>query len=214
MNIEMISVSQVEPVVSLSAYTYCASNSGDFMMDLEFKDVHLSYHHEQNDFRLYAYCEGNAVGHIDYSTFEGDVNVSFINSYILRKGIGTAMLKELQDKYPRTAIKFGYLTDEGNLLLDSLTWNVERNDLFDGLEKAKSRLRSRLNEIDTLWKRLDTINEHEKTETLALIESLCWNETSDALEKVELRLSREPESFRYIDTGSDQHKPTATAAKP
>lgn len=100
----------------------------------------------QTDLTLYAFDDDEYVGRIDYSVWRDEVAVQMIDvpDDKRRRGYGTAMVHELQAKYPDTEIKMGGLTDDGSKLLGSIPQQVTDNPVYQTkarrLEKVKALL--------------------------------------------------------------------------
>src|ERR1041385_6071438 len=104
----------------------------------------------QTDLTLYAFDDGEYVGHFDYSIWRDEVSVQMIEvpDDKRRRGYGTAMVHELQAKYPDTEINMGGLTDDGGKLLASIPQQVTDNPVY----QAKAR---RLEQVKALLARFD-----------------------------------------------------------
>jgi hypothetical protein len=90
------------------------------------------------DMTLNAYVNGVLAGHLDYSTFDDDVAVQmvFVEPDMRRKGVGSALLRELQRMYPGTEIDLGMLTDDGAKLIDATAFDeVPNGDIPEKLER-------------------------------------------------------------------------------
>jgi GNAT superfamily N-acetyltransferase len=93
---------------------------------LSFENIHLDYHHGQNDFRLLAKIDDDPVGGIDYSEFKGSLHISYIlvKPSRRRKGIATALVRELErlneTEFDGQPIRWGMMTPEGAALKESL----------------------------------------------------------------------------------------------
>lgn len=87
----------------------------------EFKTEMRDFHHGQSDQTLVATRNGNSVGKIDYSVFEGVPSIQMIevSEEFRRQGIATEMLKKLQSEFPDVEIDWGSLTEDGAKLYKS-----------------------------------------------------------------------------------------------
>jgi folate-dependent phosphoribosylglycinamide formyltransferase PurN len=65
---------------------------------------------------------GNFVGSVSFSTYENQIHINMINTKRSerRKGIATAMAKELQKEYPNFKIIWGMTTSFGSKFLEKL----------------------------------------------------------------------------------------------
>ena len=102
---------------------------------LTFKTDHRGAHSGQSDLTLRAYDDGEEVGHIDYSVYQGEPAVQMISvPNKRRRGYGTALVHQLQSEFPDTEISMGGLTDDGSALLASIPHDVIHNPEYE--EKA------------------------------------------------------------------------------
>lgn len=80
----------------------------------------------QKDFTLIAYDADTdnsiVLGYIDYSLFEGIVQVEYIKTHarFRRQGVASALVKELIRKYGKDKIEWGLTTDDGDKLFRAL----------------------------------------------------------------------------------------------
>ncbi len=86
-------------------------------------DVHGS-HHGQIDGSLYAmYDADHPIARLDYSIFEGEISVRFIETHesVRRQGMGTKLLEHLDKmaKEEGLTVNYGMSTPEGTGLLNS-----------------------------------------------------------------------------------------------
>ena len=91
--------------------------------------------------------DGNFVGSINFSTYGKKIHISMINTKgpERRKGVATAMAKELQKEYPDYEIIWGMTTSFGTKFLDKLPrtfksgqWRVNLKEIISPHEKAKT----------------------------------------------------------------------------
>jgi len=78
-------------------------------------------HHNQSDDSILAYVGDERVGYLDYSEYQGEVQIQMIevSRKFPRQGIATAMLQELDRLYPDIEIDTGMMTPEGSLLFEA-----------------------------------------------------------------------------------------------
>ena len=112
---------------------------------LTFKTDSRGYSHGQSDLTLRAYDNGEEVGHIDYSVYNGEPHVQMIAvPRKKRRGYATAMVHQLQSEFPDTEIDMGGLTDDGSALLASIPQdvihNAEYREKLQRLEQVKAEL--------------------------------------------------------------------------
>jgi len=96
------------------------------MLDLEFKNWHLdtiggpgAYEHK---YRMLAVLDGKNVGGIDYTVYQDEVHIDWIevSPHMRRKGIGRALVEALEDGWPGASINWGMTTPWGTALRESL----------------------------------------------------------------------------------------------
>lgn len=115
---------------------------------LKITDNSLGYQSGQMDMRLQAELDGKVVGYLDYTIYNDDVSIKYIEGSREHKGIGKELILKLQSMFPKTEIKLGMLTDKGSKLVKSI----------------KSKLyvdRARINKLKRLKKELEKLNKIE-----------------------------------------------------
>ena len=101
-------------------------------LDLSFVEETTGSHHGQTDNRLHACLDDLKVGRIDFVDFESALHIHFIitaEAY-RRQGIATAMMLELQRRYPHSPISPALTTSEGDKFFRSLTWRFVPNPVY------------------------------------------------------------------------------------
>jgi hypothetical protein len=112
---------------------------------LTFKTEHRGYHRGQSDLTLRAYDDGEEVGHIDYSIYQGEPAVQMISVPVKkRRGYATAMVHQLQSEFPDVEINMGGSTDDGSALLASIPQNVIHNREYRETEQRLEQVKARL----------------------------------------------------------------------
>lgn len=129
-------------------------------ISLEFKDENTGYSHGQSDNSLYAYNNGNEVGRLDYSEYEGSPAIKMLEvpKQYQRQGIGTALLKQLQKMNNGKEIDLGMLTDDGAALLKTVNRVFIPNKTF---EKLKIKLDKSNDEKERIMKDVNSGNRQE-----------------------------------------------------
>jgi hypothetical protein len=112
--------------------------------DLTFRREHQGSHHGQHDYRLLALLDGQVVADLEYVVYEAKPSIQMINVERKRNGIATAMLRHLQNMFPDTEIDWGFTTDEGTALYNSLTFRDVPNPVYAKLQAALERTRTKL----------------------------------------------------------------------
>ena len=116
---------------------------------IEFYDESIGYQSGQTDMRLNAKINGKTVGYLDYTIYNDEVSVKYIQGSKQHKGIGKALALKLQALFPKTEIEWGMLTGHGSRLMKSI----------------KSKLyvdRKRLNHIKALKKEYAKLKKLER----------------------------------------------------
>lgn len=92
----------------------------------------------QTNMTLYAELEGEVVGRIDYVEYQGGVTVQWIKvrDDMQRKGIATAMAKELQRQFPDTEVEWSAATNMGAEFIDALNREFQDNPDYGRLKAA------------------------------------------------------------------------------
>lgn len=98
------------------------------------------FHHGQMDRRIIAYIGDDPVGHLNYDEFEGVARITWVEAYAgyKRQGVGTALVKALEEKYSDGMVKWTMCTDEGWALRQSIEMRkcaVEADSLEDYLSR-------------------------------------------------------------------------------
>ncbi len=111
---------------------------------------HHGVRHGQHDMSILAFApDGSTVGTLDYSVFEGKPAVKMLDvaPKWRRRGVATAMLRDLQRQHPDAEIALGMLTGDGAALHARLPFeevpdeNVRRKlDLLAGLRRRLAEL--------------------------------------------------------------------------
>ena len=147
-------------------------------------------HSGQVDMVMSAVEDEEVVGGLTYSIFEDVPHVSFIEvpEEHRRRGIGTMMLRHLQEQYPETEIQFGYTTDMGAAFLEAATYTVE-NDRYASLQ---SEIAEHQTEIDRYVQIMDNggIISHQQGEDMDALEDEVW--------RLQQELQEEPVSRRFV----------------
>ena len=92
-----------------------------------FTDDHIDYHHGQNDFRAIMYDKSNnkPLAKVDYTIYQDEVNITFIESIEKGKGYGKILMIFLAKKYGYENLERTSLTQSG------ANMRAELDDLFN-----------------------------------------------------------------------------------
>ena len=112
---------------------------------LTFRTDTRGYRSGQSDLTLRAYDDGEEVGHIDYSVYNGEPHVQMIAVPTKkRRGYATAMVHQLQSEFSDTEINMGGLTDDGSALLGSIPQDVRHNPEYQEKEQRLAQVKAEL----------------------------------------------------------------------
>lgn len=78
---------------------------------VEIQEIYQDFSHGQHNMRATATTNDELVGFVDYSVFDGEVSINYIESK--RKGIGSELIRFLAKNYDYENILWGMLTDDG-----------------------------------------------------------------------------------------------------
>jgi hypothetical protein len=95
--------------------------------DYKFIDEHMNHHHGQDDLRVTMYDKnGNEpLAKVDYTIYQGEINITFIESIEKGKGYGKILMIYLAKKYGYENLERTSLTQSG------ANMRAELDDLFD-----------------------------------------------------------------------------------
>ena len=115
---------------------------------VEYHDEALDFYRGQANNRLKAFKNEKVVGWIDYSVFNDEIFINHIKVLEKRKGIGSNLLKKLQELYPENELQMGGMTEEGHELWKSLEKRTVENEEYAKLIKEKEELERRLKQLE------------------------------------------------------------------
>jgi 8-oxo-dGTP pyrophosphatase MutT (NUDIX family) len=171
---------------------------------LQFQDTNRGYHSDQSDQTLTALMNGKPVGYMEYSVYQDEPSVQWLEVFDKRKGYGTALLKELQRMYPNVEVDLGMLTDEGGKLIDSVKFNEQPSEYaakFDELEKLVQE-RDKLQQVADEYYARENHTEEEKQGFMRQMENM--NNIHDRIWELEQETSNKRRTKRYI-AAEQQH---------
>lgn len=165
---------------------------------------HLGAAYGQHDYEMRVTEGEECAGVLNFSEFEGVPHVNWIQvaDSHARRGIAATMIRNLQSRYPRTPIDFGYATSDGSAFIDSLAFRIEPNPAHAEAAETARRCRTLIEEFERSYERLKAASESERELMMASLDG--WNEVSDALDDAERILEQEPESLRFVIETDDQ----------
>jgi hypothetical protein len=156
---------------------------------LTFRHESLDSHGGQSFMVLYASdSSGAVVGKIDYIVYQDLISIGIIKTEKTeqRKGVATAMAKELQRQYPDSEIAWGMSTRPGEKFLKSLSRKFIPNEEYvkikqriDMLQKKKQRMQS----LYDKWHEMFNTEPSKANDLRAKMEALNepFNRTGDEL---------------------------------
>ena len=162
---------------------------------------HVTDHHGgQTDIQLVARNENGVAGYLDYSVWNGEVQIGMIHVHQRRSGIGTALVKELQRMYPTTEIDWGMTTSEGTQLYKSLEFETIPNNNVIRKMKELEALKAKNAEYEKLRAVWDASAKTEKDRQAFLTATADWNDLYDAIHDLERELDDQKSYRRLIKT--------------
>lgn len=108
--------------------------------------VHIDNRWDEDIFTLYAKINDETVGELNYGVYKNEPNVKMleIKENWRRMGIGTTLLKHLQKLYPNAEISLGFITNDGEKLLNTIKRkfipNIEYNKFSTKLIKIEREI--------------------------------------------------------------------------
>lgn len=166
---------------------------------------HLGSHSGQHDFAIVAKKDGRTLGRLDYALYREIPSVQGIEVVEKRLGIGTALVLSLQEHHPEAAIDFGYLSEEGSLLLASLDWAIVENLKYTEAAEQLAPLERRLTRLEE--KAAEVANADAATKAAFVQECADWNDVSDRVDELRRIMETVPPSFRFVKGGKSLKEP-------
>lgn len=149
---------------------------------LAFRNEVRDYIKGQMNCTLQALVAGKYAGHIDYSVWQDDVSIQMIEvPKLKRKGIATALLKELQRMYPETEINWGMMTDDGSKLYDRTNFTTIVNPEIQAKIEKLDAIKAEMKQIESQWETWGELPDDQKEAVRSEMEGLShrWNEMCD-----------------------------------
>lgn len=165
---------------------------------IAFTDETVTSTGTQDNNRMSITKNGEVVGTLDYSESRGGIKINMIDvpKEARRQGYATELVKELQRNYPKTEIEWGFLTDDGKALQDSLDFIVEENQEY-------AQTQQRLDDINQELIAFAELTDNAKTE--AQFEEVksrgeYINQLYDEKAQLEVQLQRGTRERRIVNT--------------
>jgi hypothetical protein len=156
------------------------------------------HHGGQTDIQLVARNENGVAGYLDYSVWNGQIQIGMIHVHQKRSGVGTALVKELQKMYPTTEIDWGMTTPEGTQLYKSLEFEDVPNASVIRKMKQLDALKTKNAEYEALGKTWEASDKTEKDRRAYLDATADWNDVYDAIHDLERELDGQKPYKRLI----------------
>lgn len=169
--------------------------------DLTFKIEVDDYHSRQMDCTLSALLGGKQVGKLNFAVFQDQPSIQMIrvDPEFARQGIGTAMVKKLQQAFPETEINWGTMTSDGAALRKSLKTNVKTDpEVAAKLERLKA-LKAKEEAFQVRWGELERDPDDQAVQDLVA----KWNDLNDAIYALERELEGVKTSTTLISESAD-----------
>lgn len=167
--------------------------------DYRLSDTVLDYRDGQFDKKMIAVRDGEQIGYIEYSEFDGLPAIKNIevlpNSR--RQGVASDMLYELQSLYPDKEIEFGMLTQEGAALEQSLQFEQINLPEYNKISKQLSEAEVELGAIRREAARLDGAPDEQRLEFYQK-HGDRWNELSDIVDDLSSQIKVIPKVKRIL----------------
>jgi hypothetical protein len=158
------------------------------------------HHGGQTDIQLVARTENGVAGYLDYSVWNGQVQIGMIHVHQKRSGVGTALVKALQKMYPTTEIDWGMTTPEGTQLYKSLEFeDIPNNSVIRKMKRLES-LKAKNAHYEELGKTWEASNKTEQDRRAYLDATADWNDLYDEMHDLERDLHGEKPYRRLIKT--------------
>lgn len=169
---------------------------------LVIKDEMRNFHHDQYDMTLTASMDGEVVGFIDYSVYRGVPQIQMIKVARQREGIGTALIQQLQRKYPDVEIDWGFTTPMGTEFKKALkTVKVDHPDIIEK-QKRLDDLKAKLKHYEKIvsdWQKAGS-DPAKRDEINAQVDD--WNDVADEVLRLEREIGNQKTHTTLVKTES------------
>lgn len=143
------------------------------MPNYTIKTDYTDSHDNQQDAILRAVDgDNNLLGSLSFSVYEGIPSVQMLDVFpaYQRKGIATALLKELQNQFPNETIELGMSSGEGSKLLKSINFKYTPNQEYSKLSQELNEVNKRIEELNMTyekWRLLSKEQQEKARESLS-----------------------------------------------
>lgn len=158
-------------------------------------DESVGAHNGQIDMRLQAVQDDLTVGVILYSIYQDTPyisNIEVLQDY-RRQGIGTKMIRYLQEQFPETEIEWGMTTDDGTVFKEAVTYSLPNED-YTAAQNRLNEINGQLEQNETDWN-AGVIFSVERDEE--------WNDSEDEKRELEEELSELKPQTTFVRLLSD-----------
>lgn len=163
-------------------------------INITFQEELESSHDNQLDIALHAIdSKGDIVGSIFYAIYDDNISINniVVEEDFRRLGIGTALMKNLQSRYPNNEINTGYRSERGDKLYQSLPKRIIPNKEYNILINKKDSLELEFNELqkqlNDFYNNPNLAQDAHKKEKYMQIGNR-WNDVSSQLDEINERL--------------------------
>lgn len=116
---------------------------------IKFVDSSVGMQSGQMDMRLEARINGKRVGYLDYSVYNDEVSIKFIEGSKQHKGVGKQLILKLQSLFPKTELNLGMSTTKGSAMLKQV-----KSKLY--VDRARLR---KIKKLEQEYKKLKAIEQ-------------------------------------------------------
>lgn len=126
------------------------------MPNYTIKTDYTDSHDNQQDAILRAVDgDNNLLGSLSFSVYEGVPSVQMLDVFpaYQRKGVATALLKELQNQFPNETIELGMSSGEGSKLLKSINFKYTPNPEYSKLSQELKEVNERIKNLTVTYEK-------------------------------------------------------------
>lgn len=130
-----------------------------------FRDEMMDHRAGESFMTLSAYSKEEVpLGKIDYSIYQNEIAIKYIKTSptMKRKGIATAMAKELQRLHPDTEIDWGSTTDDGSKFLEKLPRTYTPNKRYTEIVNRLRFLNKKKDALDRIYNEWHALYDRDK----------------------------------------------------
>jgi hypothetical protein len=168
---------------------------------LTFQSENTDSYSNQSNVTLRAFNGKTQVGYIDYVIYQGRPSISMIEVSKRRSGVATAMLQDLQRKFPGIEIEWGMQTADGAALYKSIPKTIIPNKEIQAKMARLEQCRAdekKLQELYAKWEQIEHPTEKQRVKFLKMTSH--WNDLNDEIYDLERELHGEKPETVLIRT--------------